>query len=101
MSFPKSQFLKKGFSDFFRIDQNVHDGGILLFVREDIPTKGLSTESIPSEYYLSKPKWLISCSYNLHKNTIFKHTEILSKNLDYLQSPQYEKNIIMRFQMSK
>ena len=58
MSFPKSQFLIKGFSDFFRIDQNVHDGGILLYVREDIPTKRLSTESIPSEYYLSKPKWL-------------------------------------------
>ena len=86
---------------FFRIDQNVHDGGILLYVREDIPTKRLSTESIPSEYYLSKPKWLISCSYNLHKNTISKHTEILSKNLDYLHSPQYERNIIMRFQMSK
>ena len=38
----KSQFLKKGFSDPFRIDQNARGGGILLYVRVDIPTKLLS-----------------------------------------------------------
>ena len=35
-SFPKSQFLIKGFSNPFRIvNRNVHGGGILLYVRED------------------------------------------------------------------
>ena len=41
-SFPKSQFLIKGFSDPFCIDQNVHGGDTLLYVREDITTKLLS-----------------------------------------------------------
>ena len=62
-SFSKSQFLIKGFSDPFRIDQNVHGGGILLYVREDVPTKLLSIQPIPSECFftelnLRKRKWL-------------------------------------------
>ena len=86
----------KGFSDPFRIDRNVHGGGILLYVKEDIPTKVLSLELIPSECFfvefnLRKRKWLISCSCNPHKNNIFNHIEILSKNL-HLYSSQYESN---------
>ena len=50
-SFPKSQFLIKGFSDPFRIDRNVHGGGIFLYFKEDIPTKLLSIELIPSESF--------------------------------------------------
>ena len=46
------------------------------------------------ELNLRKRKWLISCSYNPHKSNIFKHIEILSKNLD-LQSSHYESNIII------
>ena len=46
------------------------------------------------ELNLRKRKWLISCSYNLHKNNISKHIEILSKNLD-LCSSHYESNIII------
>ena len=49
----KSQFLIQGFSDPFRIDQNAHGRGILLYVREDIPTKLLSIEPIPSKCSLS------------------------------------------------
>ena len=68
-----------------------------MYVREDIPTKPLSIEPIPSECFfvelnLRKRKWLVSCSYNSHKNSISKHIEILSKNLD-LYSSQYESNI--------
>ena len=40
-SFLKSQFLIKGLSDPFRIDRNIQGGGILLYVRKDIPTKPL------------------------------------------------------------
>ena len=74
ISFPKSQFLIKGFSDPFHIDRNLHGGGIFLYVREDTPTKLLSTEPIPSECFfvelnLRKPKWLISWNYNPHKIT--------------------------------
>ena len=43
-SFPIGQFLKRGFSTPFRLDRCCHGGGILLYIREDIPSKLLSTE---------------------------------------------------------
>ena len=52
--FPKSQFLIKGFSDPFRIDRNSHRGGVLLYVKENILTKLVSVEAIPSEIYILK-----------------------------------------------
>ena len=98
-NFLKNQFLIKDFNDPFRIDRNVHRGAILLHVREDIPTKLLLIEPIPSKYFfvelnLRKRKWLIPCSYNPHKNNISRHIETLSKNLD-LYSSQYGNNIII------
>ena len=50
-SLPRSQFLIKGFSDHFLIDRNVHEGGILLYARENKPAKLLSMEPIPSECF--------------------------------------------------
>ena len=38
-SFPDGQFLIEGYSAPFRLDQNKHAGGIMLHVRNDIPTK--------------------------------------------------------------
>ena len=38
-SFPISQFCIEGFSTPFRLDRNAHGGGILLYVRADIPAK--------------------------------------------------------------
>ena len=50
-SFPKGQFLIKGFDDPFRIDRNVNGGGILFYVREDIPAKLLSVETLSTESF--------------------------------------------------
>ena len=50
-SFPKGQFLIKGFGDPFRIDRNINAGGFLFYVREDIPAKLLSVETLPTEYF--------------------------------------------------
>ena len=84
-----------------RVDRNVHGGGILLYVTGNIPSKLLSIEPIHSKCFfvelnLRERKWLISCSYNPHKNNIFKHIKILSKNLD-LCSSQYENNVFFFF----
>ena len=38
-SFPIGQFLLNSYSTPFRLDRNAHGGGILLYVREDIPSK--------------------------------------------------------------
>ena len=53
-SFPKDKFLIKGFSDPFRTDRNLNGGGILFYVREDIPAKLLSVETLPTEHFLLK-----------------------------------------------
>ena len=48
-SFPKGQFLIKGFCEPFRRDRNIHGGGILFYVRQDIPFKLFSVEPLPAE----------------------------------------------------
>ena len=44
-SFPTSQFMINGFSPSFRLDRNDEAGGIILYIREDIPSSLISTES--------------------------------------------------------
>ena len=36
--------LIKGFSELYRLDRNSKGGGIMLFIREDIPSKLMSIE---------------------------------------------------------
>ena len=43
-SFPIGQFLLNGYSTPFGLDRNAHGGGVLLYVREDIPSKLLLVE---------------------------------------------------------
>ena len=83
-SFPESQFLIDGFHSSFRFDCNKNGGGIIFYIREDIPAKLLShdfpfTESFFVEINLYKKKWLINCSYNPHKNDLRKHLDTISK----------------------
>jgi len=41
-SFPESQFLMHGYSKPYRFDRNRNGGGVMIFVREDIPSKLLN-----------------------------------------------------------
>ena len=43
-SFPTSQFMINGFSPPFRLDRYDEAGGIILYIREDIPSRLISTE---------------------------------------------------------
>ena len=67
-TFPSRQFYIEGFTPPYRLDRNCHGGGILVYVREDIPSKLIemdgSIESISIELNLRKKKWLVNCSYN-------------------------------------
>ena len=87
-SFPQAQFRMEGYAPPFRYDRNSHGGGILLFIREDIPTKVISItplkdfEGIFVELNFRKKKVLLCCSYNPHKNLISNHLNILGKILD-------------------
>ena len=97
-TFPDGQFLITGFSTPFRKDRNANGGGLLLYVRNDIPTKLLKTfnalgdfEGFFVELNLRKKKYLLSCSYNPHKNLINNHINTLSKGLDWYSS-NYDKH---------
>ena len=68
-SFPEGQFKIPGFATPFRRDRNKFEGGIMVFVREDIPSKLISKETLDIEgifieINFRKKKWLLSCSYN-------------------------------------
>ena len=43
-SFPNGQFQIHGYSEPYRLDRNGNGGGILVFIREDIPTKLIDSQ---------------------------------------------------------
>ena len=76
-------------------------GGIMLFIREDIPSNLLKADTCISgienllvEIHLRSKKWLISCSYNPHLNSIQKNLAQLSKKFDFYSS-KYENLIVI------
>ena len=76
-SFPKGNFLIEGFSTPYRLDRDSKGGGIMLYVRADIPSNLLafedkSIESLFIELKLQNTKILINCSYNPHISEIKK-----------------------------
>ena len=90
-SFPAGQFLINGYSGPFSIDRNSQRCGVILHVREDIPSKPLETEMSPTkgfyvEINLTKKKWLLCCSYNPNKNNIQFLLENLTKRLSLYSS---------------
>ena len=72
-SFPVGNFVIDGFSTPYRLDHDSNGGGIMLYVREDIPSNLLATheknhiESFYVELNLRNEKWLINCSYKPNK----------------------------------
>ena len=92
-TFPEGQFLMDGFTPPYRMDRNTNGGSIVLYVREDIPSRQISfkTDDKVIEHFfveitLCKKKWLISCSYNPHLLFIEKHLTHIGKGLDNLSS---------------
>ena len=86
-SFPPGQFLLDGYCTPFRYDRDRHGGGILLYVRDDIPSKLLSLNENIEGFFVeinlrNKKKWLLSGSYNPKKAQITSHLAELSKNTD-------------------
>ena len=84
-SFPPSQFIIPGFTSPYHFDRTKDGGWILVYIREDIPSKLLYISYIVSEFEclgnkvdLRKVKWLVICSYNPHKNYISNHLKNVS-----------------------
>ena len=88
-NFPLTQFLIDRFTTPYRLDRNESGGGILVYFREDIPSKLIPTDfSNREEFFLGlnlrKKKWVLRCSYNPHSNFIETHMDSIRKVLDSL-----------------
>ena len=88
-SFAAAQFLMSGFCEPYGLDRCSNGGGILLYIREDIPSCFLTeykpienVECLFVEINIRKKKWLLCCSYYAHKNNISNHLHHLNKGLD-------------------
>jgi len=87
-SFPENQFAIQGFSKPFRLDRNANGGGILIYVREDIPCKELNLhtfdgiEGIFIEINLRKCKWLLFGTYHPPSQSDRYYFESVSNALD-------------------
>ena len=99
-SFPVGNFVIDGFSTPYQLDRDSNGGGIMLYVREDIPSNLLATheknhiKSFYVELNLRNEKWLINCSYKPNKFMICNYLDALSTYLD-LHSTTYEKILIL------
>ena len=99
---PLTQFCVEGYSTPYRLDGTCKGGGLLLYVRDDIPSKQIKLKFIENEAFegffieinLRKKKWLLCCSYNPDKNKILSHLHDISKALDDL-SKKYDNFILL------
>ena len=69
-TFPTAQFLVNGFSEPYRLDRNRNGGGVMIYIREDIPSKRLDKHVFPYdmkglfvELNFRKCKWLLFGTY--------------------------------------
>ena len=100
-TFPHFVYNIKDFSNPCRLKRNSHGGGILVQVKDNIPSdlvkldqKFENFDGFFTELELSKRnKWLLSYSYNPHKGNTKQDLSNISKVLDKLNS-KYD-NIIL------
>jgi hypothetical protein len=85
-SFPPEQFLIEGYSKPYRLDRNRNGGGVIIYVREDIPSKELNKhrftkniEGLFIEINLRKTKLLLFGTYHS------THLEYGSSDEDYFK----------------
>ena len=99
-TFPAAQFSLQGFCDPYRFDRNRNGGGIMLYIRENIPSRLIekklrnNSEYLFVEIDLRKKKWLDCCSYNPHKSSISTHIDFLRRERN-LRSSNYENFILL------
>ena len=91
----------KSYSKLYRLDRNSKGGGIILYVREVIPSKLINSSCIvhDKEYFfveinLRKQKWPMICNYSPHKTMIKGYLEYISKEIDS-HSSRYDNFILL------
>ena len=94
-------FYIDGFNKPFRMDRNAHGGGVMIFVRDDIPCKQLKRHTFPGdiegifvEINLRKIKWLLFGSYHPPSQNDSYFFDCVAKGLD-LYYPNYDKFLLV------
>ena len=89
-SFPNSQFVLDGFKKPYRLDKTSNSGGLLLYIRSNLPSRELkdflcptSLQAIPIEMTLKDRKWLIIVVYNPYSYLGSDFINNLSDLLDF------------------
>ena len=90
-----------GYSEPYRFDRNRNGGGVLIYIREDIPSKLLADHKLPHDIEeifvqlnLRKKKWLIFGSYNLPSQSDEYFFHQVKKGLD-MCSKFYERYMLI------
>ena len=88
-SFPIGEFEIEGYSTPIRLDRNCHGGGIILYVRSDLPCKELNLHTLPNnvegifaELTIRKTKWLFVACYNNKRENIVNFLSHISIGID-------------------
>jgi len=100
-SFPKSNFLISGYSTPYRIDINSKSGGLLVYIKDNIPSKLLNDitipiglQIIPFEINLRKSKWLIISIYRPPSTNVEFFIDNLNRIVDFYSS-NYDNVLIL------
>ena len=88
-TFPTNQFSINGFSKPYRMDRNRFGGGIMIFIREDIPSKLMSNHTFPNdieslliEINLKKSTFLLLGGYRPPRQSDTYSFEAINRGLD-------------------
>ena len=99
-TYPISQFHIDGYSMPYRLDRNRNDGGVIIYVREDIPSKILRKHFFPNdiegvfvEIDFRKSKWLLCGTHHLPSHSDQYYFDNIDKALDVYC--QYEKIMLV------
>ena len=100
-SFPKEQFFMEGYSDPLRLDRDANGGGLLVYVRSDIPSTELKSfkfdndvECVCFEINLRGKKWVIFSIYRPPSQSEAHFFENLGKAVDHY-SEKYENFLLL------
>ena len=95
-SFPKAQFYTDVFSIPYKLNRNRNGGVLMIYVRDDIPSKMLTKHNLPEdieaafiELNFRKYQWLLCATYRAHSQNQNYSFDNIDKSLDVY--PTYER----------
>ena len=86
-SLPDAQFSVTGYR-MYRKDRNTHGGGVMVFIRSDIPSRNVkdmahpNVESLAIEHTVNKTKWVLHAVYRPPSGNATRFRDYMSIILD-------------------